>query len=412
MLENYLNLNWKIIPLHANTKQPIFKDWNIKWNKEITETIFSQYLDCNIGLLLGNVIDIEADTEESNKLINDLLKDYNHPIYKSDKSCHHLFKNPYKHLTRFVKNHIEFRAYNHHSVLPPSIHPNGSIYTWVTSYETIPEMPQSLKNLFSSLGGDIVINKIKEKHQTFKHDYLRCNSCHKKFLLHKARLEIELLAFSSKNIQWQCNDCRERWMFDFIKQFKTNYKNKKSKDSKKTIWLEKYEQERIHERRQLDKNVMVNNLNADILKVRESLLQQYCPAKRELSNILLYLQHNFDKAFKTHYQRAFLTNSVPGGYFFIDFMLRSLRLCLIIDNEKNRNNWEKFYEPILIKNKFKLVSYSYDQVLNEPKKILADIILQASEIENYAGVRIRNLFKNKSLSKIIEGYKSKSNFCR
>ncbi len=138
------HLGWNVIPVNENSKCPVGKNWNEHvWTTDNLIDILIKRPNINIGLLLGDIIDVEADTPGANAMLDRIIGDYPHPIYQSTKSKHHLFLNPDKNLTRFTTQHIEFRGLKHHSVLPPS-KINGVQYKWLTS-GPIPEMPKSLK---------------------------------------------------------------------------------------------------------------------------------------------------------------------------------------------------------------------------------------------------------------------------
>jgi hypothetical protein len=150
----------KIIPVLEDSKRPAFADWTTHHNPEAIKSYFEANPKANMGLLLGEIIDVEADKECGNKYLNDqILRDYPHPKWKSNKSIHHLFRHPkIRHGKRINCNRfqqgIEFRGYGGHSVLPPSI-VAGIRYDWLPGELFIPEMPQSLFRFY--------IHEIKQK---------------------------------------------------------------------------------------------------------------------------------------------------------------------------------------------------------------------------------------------------------
>jgi hypothetical protein len=110
----------KIIPLRENSKVPLCKAWNSDWDREVVRDKICQFPDANLGILLGDVVDVEGDSEDANRTILDLIGDYPHPCYFSTKSIHHLFLNPDPNLAHFRFKEIEFRGHGHQSVIPPS----------------------------------------------------------------------------------------------------------------------------------------------------------------------------------------------------------------------------------------------------------------------------------------------------
>lgn len=191
----------KIIPLWENSKVPMFKRWNINWDRKKARSKLEIFPDANIGLLLGDVIDVEGDNEEANHVLDGLIGNYPHPSYKSIRSTHHLFITPDPRLRIFKMGKIEFRGHGHQSVLPPSSH-YGFHYQWICDLNSPPpEMPDSLRIFY-------------EKHRlgrTIKPGHMKvwCHQCRKKKYIHRKRFDLELTAFNEMGLGWQCQQCRE-----------------------------------------------------------------------------------------------------------------------------------------------------------------------------------------------------------
>jgi hypothetical protein len=195
-------LGLKIIPLRVNSKAPICRNWQRKWDREEARSYFERNDNLNMGILLGNVIDIEGDSPSANGLIDALVKDKPHPVYCSSKSKHHLFLNPDPNLTIFKYRQIEFRGWRHQSVIPPSRHYDGTIYQWHKDFFfPIPEMPPRLLQFFEKARN---IDKI-------KHGHIKayCSICKRKRFLHRKRWNLELIGFQELGFKWSCHDCRE-----------------------------------------------------------------------------------------------------------------------------------------------------------------------------------------------------------
>lgn len=408
MLDEYLKLNWYLIPVYYGTKIPINDKWNIKKEKSNNLSLMEN-LGCNIGLLLGEIIDVEADTKEKDEMLNSILSKYPHPIYKSSKYNHHLFQNPYKNLTRFSKNGIEFRANRHYSLLPPSKHPNGEIYEWLTDFTVIPPFPLELKKIFSQLGGDHVLY-LKGK-DIGSDKFLHCNKCKRKVRMPQERYILEQYAFHLLNCQWECNKCRKKDIFEFIRQLRL----KLIKQDKRNLIIEENEKKYIKqqikntENKKLSKdgkNIYTNDKNQEVENQRNLLLNNLKDGEYEFKKMLDYLYINFDKSFKTRQKKAFFSKEVLNDYFFIDFCLESLRLYFYIDNNNEfmNLNWEKYYKPLLGKYKYNVVIYPGKDILSKPKNIFIDLLQRCIAIENYSGLKIKNLFRRKSLTKIAEEY--------
>ena len=214
--EAYAKVGLQVIPLYANSKIPVFNEWNIGWNKDLCRESFVRYPKSNIGILLGNIVDVEGDTEEANTFIKKLVIDIPHPMYRSSKSTHHLFINPDPNLTAIRFQHIEFRAYKHQSVLPPSTHNDGTVYQWLQGTKfPVPPMPQQLLNFYNKIINDKL--NLKPKH-------IRpwCSVCNKRKYIHQKRFDLEKQAFAIFNYRWQCNKCREIDIREICRKLRKN----------------------------------------------------------------------------------------------------------------------------------------------------------------------------------------------
>jgi hypothetical protein len=193
----------QVIPIKANAKSPLCKGWNSKsWDSEKTRNKLLHFPDSNIGVLLGNIIDVEGDSPSANELLNKIIGKYPHPCYSSARSIHHLFLNPDPGLSIFEFQKIEFRGHGHQSVLPPSKH-NDVCYSWLNCAQfPIPEMPKRLLDFYHKVKyGNL--NNLKPNHIK-----VYCSVCQRSLFLHKKRWQLELRLFQSFGMKWQCRKCR------------------------------------------------------------------------------------------------------------------------------------------------------------------------------------------------------------
>jgi hypothetical protein len=213
--DEYVQCGLQPIAIYKGDKCPIGKLWNQNWSVQRWRTMFEQSNDLNMGILLGNIVDVEGDTDKANENLSDMIGDLSHPMFKSSKSIHHIFLNPDENLTRKVMNGIEFRAYTHQSVVPPSIHNSGNKYEWMSDYKLpIPQMPRvlyeyyisNLKPNSNSKSKKIVCGKRKLKQGHIK---TTCKICNQSFFIHKKRLILEVRSFQKMNLPWMCHGCRE-----------------------------------------------------------------------------------------------------------------------------------------------------------------------------------------------------------
>lgn len=210
--DKYVKLGLKPIPIYQKTKTPIESAWNQNWSVERWRHRFATG-EHNMGILLGDIVDVEADSEEANDLLERIIDGCPRPRFRSSKSIHNLFINPDPSLTRIVVNGIEFRGNLHQSVVPPSHHEDGSKYMWLSgSVFPIPEMPDELKRFYFQNKNTRKIKPKKQKPPVakIKDGFLRttCNGCKKKFHINKTRLMLEVRAFKIHGLLWLCRYCK------------------------------------------------------------------------------------------------------------------------------------------------------------------------------------------------------------
>lgn len=192
----------KLIPLRENSKVPLLKGWTTNWDRDRTREKLRQFPDANLGILLGDIVDVEGDSDEANKIVLDLIGDYPHPCYFSTKSIHHLFASPDSQLAHFRHGEIEFRGHGHQSVIPPSQH-QGVLYKWLKAFRfPVPEMPDRLKDFYWS--------KRRNRKNILKPGHVRvwCIDCEAECFLHRKRFDLELEAFRLLGAKWACQKCR------------------------------------------------------------------------------------------------------------------------------------------------------------------------------------------------------------
>lgn len=193
----------KIIPLRENSKQPMYAKWNVNWSKDKARKRLEKKPNANIGILLGDIIDVEGDSEEANNTILKLIGDYPHPSYKSLRSIHHLFLTPESDLRIFKVGEIEFRGHGHQSVIPPSSH-YGFQYKWLRNFKfPIPEMPKALLDFYN-------LHKYGDGKKERKRGHIKvwCGKCHKSLFINEKRHKLEVKAFRMHDSLWECNKCR------------------------------------------------------------------------------------------------------------------------------------------------------------------------------------------------------------
>lgn len=194
---------WKIIPVHPRSKIPVGIGWNGRYNRWRSRHYVYTHPDVNLGVLLGDFVDVEGDTPKANAFLNDLLRGYAHPSYESNKSVHHLFRTPDHELTALRHQDIEFRGHLHFSVLPPSLHTEGGAYKWLTEpTKEMPEMPLGLLDFY---------RQHRRQSSELKPGFVkpRCSKCECEQVIHRKRYVLEVRAFRHCGLVWECRGCRK-----------------------------------------------------------------------------------------------------------------------------------------------------------------------------------------------------------
>jgi hypothetical protein len=208
--DNYVKTGLKPIAIYKGTKRPVGKGWNLNWSIERWRKFFENNNDYNMGILLGDVVDVEGDTKEANELLVKLIGGQPHPMFSSSKSIHHLFWNPDPDLTCRKFNGIEFRAHSVQSVVPPSIHEEGAKYQWLNSGFILTDMPEALRDYYLENTKESPHSKQSPRSKTKKgYTKTECKICKSFFYIHRKRLVLEVQALREYKLPWMCHGCRE-----------------------------------------------------------------------------------------------------------------------------------------------------------------------------------------------------------
>lgn len=223
-IEFYIKNNLKPIAVYPKSKVPIGKNWNKNWDKNKILKLIHKNPEINVGILLGDIIDVEADTEESNHLLNEMIEKTPHPCYMSSRSYHHFFLSPDPNLTALKVSGIEFRGHRHHSVVPPSSHENDIEYKWIETSFPPPHLPQKLLDFY--LQNKRTIKQTIKIKPVLKPEHIQtiCNNCKNKIYIHKKRLTLEVKAFLKLGNIWTCNNCRKIDLRPIIRKLKRKTK--------------------------------------------------------------------------------------------------------------------------------------------------------------------------------------------
>lgn len=159
-LEGYINAGWSILPVKPDEKRPYMTNWlqymHSKASKETLDNWFSNLSGAGVGVVTGKISNIIVlDVESWCKIpIEELLKKYPTELYsKTGSGGYHLFYQ-YPNNVSKVANRVgifdgaDLRADGGFIVLPPTRHPSGNKYEWV-SKGMMGVFPASLLNIES-----------------------------------------------------------------------------------------------------------------------------------------------------------------------------------------------------------------------------------------------------------------------
>ena len=135
-----LDLGACCVQVARGNKMPLGTAWQDRGTTSLA--VIDRWLAAgyNVGILLGhgNLIDVEYDDAEGRQLLQDLgLLDIETPTWSSGRGEHRLFRLagqlPQVGWRKFGGAEFRIGGKPAQSVLPPSIHPNGTSYAWTVS---------------------------------------------------------------------------------------------------------------------------------------------------------------------------------------------------------------------------------------------------------------------------------------
>lgn len=140
----YVNLGWSILPVRPDDKRPYMTNWlqyqKTKADRNLVTSWFSSLSNAGVGLVTGMisgvvVLDVEHDCPIP---IEDILRKYpTGMVSKSGGGGRHLFYNYPRGVGR-ISNRVrifegaDLRADGGFIVLPPTLHPSGGRYEWLS----------------------------------------------------------------------------------------------------------------------------------------------------------------------------------------------------------------------------------------------------------------------------------------
>ena len=140
-LEALAHIGCRFVRLARNEKRPLGAAWQTKATPDLTYVNRWLATGSNVGLLLGpasGVIDVEFDDPSGREQLSAFgVLDLRTPTWRSARGEHRLFRwEPWMPTAAVVHvDDLEVRIGGRaaQSVLPPSRHPDGSLYEWIVS---------------------------------------------------------------------------------------------------------------------------------------------------------------------------------------------------------------------------------------------------------------------------------------
>lgn len=146
----YLSLGWSVIPLKEREKTPIVSSWKEYQTKRPDRSMvlswWARYPRANVGIVTGKISDlvvVDADSQEGLDGLSRMGIESPAKV-TTGKGAHFYFRRP-ENVDR-VQNTVrslpgvDIRGDGGYVVAPPSVHPSGRIYRWM-SFGTLPLFP-------------------------------------------------------------------------------------------------------------------------------------------------------------------------------------------------------------------------------------------------------------------------------
>jgi hypothetical protein len=147
---------WHVLQVHPRTKKPVVEAWQAA--ATVDPAVIARWWPLgsrwNVGVQLGprsGIIDVECDSPAAERAMADLLGD-DYPVvptFAARRGRHRLFRHtpdlPRPDKSVFKYRGVEFRTGNGgkgaQSLFPPSVHPDGPVYTWLVHPDDADPVP-------------------------------------------------------------------------------------------------------------------------------------------------------------------------------------------------------------------------------------------------------------------------------
>jgi len=133
---------FSVIPLKPRSKEPLIqwaKYQAIRASEEQVREWWTMQPDANIGVVTGQVsglVVVDIDSQEGYQTLEMAeidLSDFITPSARTGRGMHYYFQDPDNAIGSFRFHGGDVKSDGGYVVAPPSIHPNGPLYEWITS---------------------------------------------------------------------------------------------------------------------------------------------------------------------------------------------------------------------------------------------------------------------------------------
>lgn len=146
---DYAGRGWPVLPLKPRDKRPITEHGlhDATCDLELIRSWWTATPDANIGLRTGIAFDVvDADSEDAWSKVMDLDPHGQGPIATTGKGAHLLYQVSGIGNRAGVLPSTDYRGTNGYVVGPPSVHPNGETYRWITPPDApLSPLPEQLR---------------------------------------------------------------------------------------------------------------------------------------------------------------------------------------------------------------------------------------------------------------------------
>lgn len=155
MLRNalqYLKMGWSILPIKPNSKEPLI-DWKDYQKRKLTEEELKKWFSItptpNIGIVTGSVsnlcvLDVDGNNGlnflQQNRLVSSVIA-----ISGKGRHLYYQWTEGIRNSASKIAENVDIRGEGGYILAPPSIHPNGKRYLWLSQrFGKLQAFPQEI----------------------------------------------------------------------------------------------------------------------------------------------------------------------------------------------------------------------------------------------------------------------------